>query len=94
MTLEGIYIIVCDRGFVFAADIVVSRDVPFTYHAKRCCTIRRWGTTKGLAELQNGPLPNTILDPPCEAQIPFRAELYKIIPTEKGRKAWSAVLSK
>jgi hypothetical protein len=25
--------------------------------------IRRWGTTKGLGELRDGPLPSTILEP-------------------------------
>ena len=30
---------------------------------ENACVIRRWGTSHGLGELVNGPLPNTVLDP-------------------------------
>jgi hypothetical protein len=32
--------------------------------------IRQWGTTRGIGELRNGPLPETILDPLGDIYIP------------------------
>jgi hypothetical protein len=32
--------------------------------------IRRWGTTQGLGQLRNGPLPNTVLEPLGDILVP------------------------
>jgi len=53
-------IIVADRGWVFVGDC--SDNDNGTVTIRNAKTIRRWGTTKGLGELANGPLPKTILD--------------------------------
>ena len=37
---------------------------------KDALVIRRWGTTKGIGELRNGPLADTILDPVGDILIP------------------------
>ena len=55
----GQNIIVLDRGFVYIGNVVRSGD---TYTATECKNIRRWGTTSGLGELVNGPLPGTSFD--------------------------------
>jgi len=53
-------IIVADRGWVFVGDCTDNEDGSVTiYNAKN---IRRWGTSKGLGELVDGPLPNTKTD--------------------------------
>ncbi len=50
-------IIVADRGWVFVGDCVDNEDGSVTIHDAR--NIRRWGTTKGLGELANGPTSKT-----------------------------------
>ena len=53
-------IIVADRGWVFAGDCIDHTDGSVTIH--NASNIRIWGTTKGLGELVNGPLPATKYD--------------------------------
>ena len=53
-------IIIADRGWVFAGDCTDNDDGTITI--KNAYSIRRWGTTKGLGELINGPLAETIRD--------------------------------
>lgn len=54
-------IIVADRGWVFAGDCEDNADGTVTI--KNAWSIRRWGTTRGLGELVNGPLAETKRDP-------------------------------
>lgn len=53
-------IIVADRGWVFVGDCVDEENGSVTIY--NAVNIRRWGTTKGLGELVNGPLPQTKTD--------------------------------
>lgn len=53
-------IIVADRGWVFVGDCVDNEDGSVTINNAK--NIRRWGTKKGLGELANGPLLNTVTD--------------------------------
>ena len=55
----GIQIAVLDRGFVYVGACSLSDGYLTIANAKN---IRRWGTKKGLGELRNGPLNDTILD--------------------------------
>jgi hypothetical protein len=50
-------IIVADRGWVFVGNCQDNEDGSVTITNAR--NIRNWGTTKGLGELSNGPLPDT-----------------------------------
>lgn len=49
-------IIVADRGWVFVGNCEDHEDGSVTIRNAR--NIRNWGTTRGLGELANGPLPN------------------------------------
>ena len=53
-------IIVADRGWIFVGACADNADGSVTITNAR--NIRRWGTSKGLGELQNGPLQNTVAD--------------------------------
>lgn len=53
-------IIVCDRGWVFAGNCLDNDDGSVT--TTNAKNIRRWGTAKGLGELVNGPLSDTVTD--------------------------------
>lgn len=53
-------IIVADRGWVFVGDCIDNEDGSVTINNAK--NIRRWGTTKGLGQLSNGPLESTKSD--------------------------------
>ena len=53
-------IVICQRGFIYAGDVVRDGDYLVIGHA---VNIRRWGTNKGLGELaEKGNLPETKAD--------------------------------
>ncbi len=53
-------ILVLQRGWVVVGDW--SQDGS-EVALRNASVIRRWGSTKGLGELRNGPLKDTVLDP-------------------------------
>ena len=53
-------IVVADRGWVFVGNVEEHDDKSVTI--TNCRNIRRWGTTMGLGELQNGPTNKTQYD--------------------------------
>lgn len=57
--LGCIKIAVLDRGFVYIGNIIKDGDFFVIRNAQN---IRKWGTTKGLGELVNGPLRDTVTD--------------------------------
>lgn len=61
VTIGDMRIIVADRGWVFVGNCVDNGDKSVTITNAR--NIRRWGTSKGLGELVNGPLSSTTHDP-------------------------------
>lgn len=91
--MTGIFIFVCDRGFVIVGEAAISEQLAFAWHLTRSRTIRRWGTSNGLAELIHGPKPETILDPICTRELPFRSVVDIIHVSEKGCEAWTKALS-
>lgn len=91
--MQGIFIFVCDRGFVHVGEAEMSKELALSWHLPRSRTIRVWGTSQGLSELKDGPTEKTVLDTVCERHIPFRAVLDIIHLTEKGKKAWTKSLS-
>jgi len=81
--LSGTAIVVLDRGFVYVGRVSIEDDWCVIAGAKN---IRQWGTTKGLGELVNGPLPNTTLDAVGTVRAPMRAVISVIDVSEAGWK--------
>jgi hypothetical protein len=63
---QDIRIVILQRGWV-----MVGRYSREGYDCKLegASVIRKWGTTKGLGQLRNGPLSQTILDPAGEVEF-------------------------
>ena len=79
---EGsIKIVVLDRGFVYVGNTEIQGDFVKITNARN---IRVWGTTKGLGELVNGPLPSTKLDTVGTVCAPLRA-LISLISVEDSK---------
>lgn len=72
-------IVVLDRGFVFVGKVADDGD---NIRVTNCRNVRRWGTTKGLGELRNGPTEDTVLDEVGEIIAPKRAVIYQIVCTK------------
>jgi len=73
---HGLQIAVLDRGWVFVGH--VSTDAEWCYIDKAEC-VRIWGTTRGIGELaENGPLPNTKLDPSPTIHVSIKALLFLV----------------
>jgi hypothetical protein len=56
---KGWQIVVLQRGWVVVGDVTREGDELMIHEAS---VIRKWGTTKGLGELIDGPLADTVLD--------------------------------
>ena len=91
--MEGIMIFVLDRGFVVVGDARPHPSRAFYWHLQAGVTVRRWGTTEGLAQLQHGPAGETMLDQVCERCVPERSIIEVLIPTAEGAEKWRAVLN-
>ena len=87
MAVEGIKIMVLDRGFVKIALVKRHPELAFHWFLEKSRTIRVWGTSKGLAELVNGPTDSTVMDHLHSSTVPFRAVLDIIdVREEKWKK--------
>ena len=84
--LSGTAIVVLDRGFVYVGKVTVDGDWCLIEKAQN---IRAWGTTKGLGELVNGPMPNTKLDAVGNVRAPIRAVISII---DANGEAWNGAL--
>lgn len=73
--ISGQHIAVLDRGFVYVGDI---SDEGEYLKLTNASNIRAWGTSKGLGELVNGPLPQTKLDVVGIVLIPKRALIHLV----------------
>jgi hypothetical protein len=82
-------IFVCERGWVLVGRPKPSRDA-LVVILDDCCTVRRWGTTKGLGELAaNGPLRETVLDYEGDGVELNRLIIYRAIPcSEEAWRSW------
>lgn len=72
----GQNICVLDRGFVYVGEVLELAD---RLHISAAHNIRRWGTTAGLGELRNGPLPNTQIDDVGEVVV-YKHAVMHLIP--------------
>ena len=73
--LQGLAIVVLDRGFVYIGKVTIDGDWCVIESAKN---IRVWGTTAGLGELVKGPTKNTKLDQVGTVRAPIRAVIHVI----------------
>ena len=81
----GICLVVATEGFVWVGE-TTKQDGEWL-HITRGRQVRVWGTSKGLNELVNGPLPATELDDPAPVvSITMRA-VVAVIPCNEP--AWS-----
>ncbi len=78
-------IVVLQRGWVVVGDYGVDPDNDEVVISD-ASVIRRWGTSKGLGELRDGPLPETVLDPAGEIRAPRGAVVLTIAVSAE---AWS-----
>jgi len=72
----GQNIAVLDRGFVYVGQV---EELPDRIIITKAKNIRRWGTTKGLGELVNGPVSDTQLDEVGEVLV-FKHAVMHLIP--------------
>ena len=81
ITNTTIKIVVLDRGFVYVGKPEIHIGVngqPNLLLINKAKNIRQWGTTKGLAELVDGPTSKTILDGTMTLRVPVHAILQLI----------------
>ncbi len=69
-------IVVADRGWVYIGKVEQETDWLTVLGARQ---ITRWGTTKGLNELVDGPTSDTRLGAAADIRIPMRA-VITVIP--------------
>ena len=82
-------LIVLDRGFVLVARCPDLLSVGLYLEATEVRTVRRWGTSNGLAELVTGPTAATVFDAPVPREvIPVRA-ILRVLDLEPAK--WSAL---
>lgn len=75
--MTEIRIVVLQRGNIVVGEYGVDPDTD-EIRVTGASVIRRWGTTKGLGELRNGPLPDTVLDYAGEVRAPRGAVVMTI----------------
>lgn len=68
-------IVVAQRGWVFVGQVSFEGDDLVIRGAKN---IRIWGTTRGLGELVNGPLPGTKFDEYGTVRIPAASVVARL----------------
>ena len=83
---HGLQIAVLDRGFIYVGHVATDGEWCYITNA---WNIRRWGTTRGLGELANGPLPDTKLDPVGSVRMPLRTLQHMIAAEVNG---WTSKL--
>jgi hypothetical protein len=82
-----IRILVLDRGRVNVGYLERHPTLAFHWILRNARIIRRWGTSEGLEQIAaDGPTSNTLLDRPCNKEIPWRAVLEIL---ECREEAWT-----
>ena len=81
--LQGLAIVVLDRGFVYIGNVTIENEWCVINNAKN---IRTWGTTNGLGELVKGPTKTTKLDQVGTLRAPMRAVIHIIDVEAAGWK--------
>lgn len=85
MAKKDVRIVVLQRGWVYIG--VFSKDAKNGECVlEKASCIRRWGTSKGLGELVNGPTTSTVLD--AAGTVRFH-ELTVVSMIDANGEAWS-----
>ena len=85
MSVEGIKILVLDRGWVLVGRVSRHPELAFHWRVTDCRCIRLWGSERGLAQIaREGPTGQTKLDDPCDLSVPYRAVL-QILDVEESK---------
>lgn len=84
-----IKIVVLQRGWVLVG--IFERQFDGKCSLRKARVIRRWGTSRGLGELSNGPLDETILEP-CHGLVEFD-NLTMVLSLSVNQTAWARVLN-
>lgn len=80
-------IVVLQRGWVVVGYYSEEGD---RVTVENACVIRKWGTTRGLGELIDGPTADTVLDP---AGLVMAHRLGVVLTIAANETAWAGVLS-
>ena len=81
-TIEGLYLVVLDRGFVYIGEVELTTNFCVIRSAYN---VRTWGTTKGLGELAtDGPTSSSVLDKVGIIYAPMRSVIH-LIKTDKAK---------
>ena len=81
--LDTIKIFVLDKGFIYVG--ILEEDDGDKLIIKNAHAIIKWGTTKHLAELVNGPLDNTKIGDSCSIYVKWSSVVHII---EVNQNAW------
>ena len=84
-TKGDIKIAVLDRGFVYVGRVSFEGEFIIL---KDALNVRKWGTTRGLGELVNGPLSGTVLDKVGTVTATKKALMHLI---DVEQKKWSCI---
>lgn len=77
----GTAIIVAKRGWIWIGDC--RKDGNYII-VKNALNIRRWGTTRGLGELLDGPTGKTVLDKYGTVQV-YEPNIVAIMPVDRDK---------
>ena len=86
--LDTIKIFVLDKGFVYVG--ILEEDDGDKLIIKNAHAIIRWGTTKHLAELADGPLSNTRLGDSCSVYVKWSSVVHII---DVNQTSWKTYVS-
>lgn len=79
-----IKIVVLERGFIYVGHVDESDDTDIVI--RNAVSLIRWGTTKHLGELANGPLESTKLGEPCDVTARWSHVVFRM---EVSQDAWN-----
>lgn len=80
-------VIVDNRELTFVGYVNINQSLETIATIRQARCVIRWGTTKHLAELVDGPLPNTILGACEDVDFPLRNLVVSYLCNE-NKEAW------
>lgn len=82
------------RGHTIICEAQYLKDGETMHRIPRACTVRNWGTSKGLGEIAaHGPTSSTVLDAiPFPCKIPADSVHIRYECSEKSLQAWDKAM--